>query len=169
MLATALLIALFAPVHQGNSAGNDQTARWREYRARMQEIERPGEDALKKERARSKAGLCARQGADAATATCFARETAITEQNYLTYINMIGVLLRTKPDGSLAMPETQRLPFDTAEETWRKSRQEVCTAAALRKRESYANASKSSCSLLLTWDHMEELSHLYFLLSEGTL
>lgn len=80
---------------------------------------------------------------------------------------MIGVLLRANPDGTPAIPETQRLPFDAAEETWQKSRQEVCAAAARRKQEAYADASLNNCSLLLTWDHMEELSDLYFLLSEG--
>jgi uncharacterized protein YecT (DUF1311 family) len=130
-------------------------------------IRQRGAEALTRERARSKIDLCAKAqpGGNAAIGACLAAEGKATEQEYLTYVSSIGALLRLPTLGSSETkpPSTpQNLPFDTAEGTWRRYRDESCTSVASQwDGGDQAPIAYANCRLTLTWNHMNELAALY--------
>ena len=145
----------------------------RVYTARLVAIEKPGEAALERERARGKSSPCQVLWDDEkdAAAACFSKELKVTESNYSAYVKMLGTRLRSGPNALPEIPDTQRLPLEAGEEAWLNARQAVCSARAnpLPTKEPpgpRAVAFQLSCSIQLTRNHLEELSMLYFRVTE---
>jgi uncharacterized protein YecT (DUF1311 family) len=123
-----------------------------------------GAEALTKEQARSKANLCteAEKGGNAQIGQCLADQGKITEQNYFAYIRAIGALLRLGSRTESAQLPQKKLPFDLAEEAWRRYRDKSCASMATQwEGGDQSPVAYSDCRLKLTWDHMGELSDLY--------
>ena len=70
-------------------------------------LRKQGAEALNRERARSKADLCAHalDGSDPAVGNCWLREGRTTDADYTTYVRSIGALLR------LSQPANQGTPL----------------------------------------------------------
>jgi hypothetical protein len=123
-----------------------------------------GAEALSKERARSKANLCAgdESGGNVSIQRCLVEESKITEQNYLTYIRAIGALLQPHQPDKLTARSHGKPPFDSAESSWRIYRDQGCASMATQwEGGDQAPLAYANCRLTLTWDHLDELSTLY--------
>lgn len=122
-----------------------------------------GTEALARERARSKANLCAEaeKGGNAGIAQCLTNEGKVTEQSYRAYIRAIGQLLRL-PAKEKSAQSTQKLPFERAEEAWQTYRDRSCTSVATQwDGGDQAPVAYSDCRPKLTWNRMNELADLY--------
>jgi hypothetical protein len=123
-----------------------------------------GAEALTKERARSKANLCAdaEKGGNSIIGQCLVDQGKVTEQDYLIYIRSIGALLRLGSGTASTPLPPERLPFDLAEEAWQRYRDKSCISMATQwEGGDQAPAAYSDCRLELTWNHMNELADLY--------
>lgn len=131
-----------------------------------------GAEALAKERARSKANLCAdaEKGGNSRIAQCLADEGKVTEQDYLIYIRSIGALLRLGSGTASTPLPPKRLSFDLAEEAWQQYRDKSCSSMATQwEGGDQAPVAYSDCRLKLIWNHMDELADLYSDLWDGKI
>jgi uncharacterized protein YecT (DUF1311 family) len=136
--------------------------------AKQTAMQKAGSDALKREKARSRADLCSDAGAadgNAGISVCLVKEEKTTEENYTAYIRAIGGLLRlSAPDdrGESVRVQSGRLPFDNAEGAWRTYREQSCRSMATQwDGGDQAQVAYPDCILKLTWNHMNELAGLY--------
>ena len=170
MKLAACILAVFAPVAltqtRPQEPTSDQTT-MREYDAMLRATRKSGDEAFERERLRHGSRLCVSSWTDdAKAAACFSAEARRTEQNYLIYTHMISAVLHLSVPGQPAMPASQQIPFDSAEELWANSMKAVCAARTSNGKDDRAIAIQRNCSMGLTWDHMKELSSLYFLVLE---
>jgi uncharacterized protein YecT (DUF1311 family) len=132
---------------------------------RRASLQQRGTEALKYERARSKAGLC-ETGPDPVIANCWVQEGKTTDAHYTAYIRAIGALLRL-PAASVRptpLPEgpPKPLKFDAAEATWRTYRQQVCDAMTIQwEGGTLYRIAYPKCLVTVAWAHMNELADLY--------
>lgn len=145
-------------------AKSENSVGWDSFHAEQNKIRQRGTEALERERTRSKTDLCKtkEQEGGAAIASCLEAENRVTEQDYLTYVQAIGALLRLPtPDDADRKQPTKHLPFDEAEGAWRKYRDESCKSMATQWADVQSSVAYADCRLKLTWTHMNELDSLY--------
>jgi uncharacterized protein YecT (DUF1311 family) len=125
-------------------------------------------EALSRERARSKADLCAHagDGSDPAVGNCWLREGKTTDADYTAYVRAIGALLRLPPQSNRPTPlpagPPQHLEFDTAEATWLSYRKQACDAMTAQwEGGTLGRTAYPKCLVTVTWNHMNELEDLY--------
>lgn len=131
-------------------------------------------EVLRRERARSKADLCAHalDGSDLAVGNCWLREGRTTDADYTAYVRAIGALLRLPPRSNRPTPlpagPPRQLEFDTAEATWLSYRKQACDAMIVQwEGGTMGRTAYPKCLVTVTWDHMNELEDLYADLSGG--
>jgi uncharacterized protein YecT (DUF1311 family) len=131
-------------------------------------LEKQAGEVLKRERARSKADLCAHagDGSDPAIGNCWLREGSTTDADYTAYVRAIGGLLRLPPRAYKPTPlpagPPQHLEFDTAEATWLSYRKQTCDAMTAQwEGGTLYRTAYPKCLVTVTWDHMNELDDLY--------
>jgi len=138
-----------------------------QYAVRQEAIRRRGNEALMRERARSKADLCstARSGGNAAIGACLIAEGKTTEQDYANYVLAMGALLRFGASDHAQPPagsSPKQIPFDAAEKVWRVYREQSCQSVATQwAGGDQAPVASANCRLTLTWNHMNELADFY--------
>lgn len=162
-----IFIVLFASVafaqnHMGNSTAH--LGDWDAFHASQSRFRQQGTDALSKEQARSKSGLCvdSEKGGNAAIAQCLDDQAKVTDHDYLLYVRSIGALLRLQAPGDLAPSRPKRLSFDLAEDAWREYRDQSCASMATQwDGGDQASVAHANCRLTVTWNHMNELADLY--------
>ena len=162
-----IFIVLFASVafaqnDMGNSRAHlgDRDA----FHASQSRFRQQGTDALSKEQARSKSGLCvnSEKGGNAAISQCLDEQAKVTDHNYLLYVRSIRALLRLQALGDLAPSRPKRLSFDLAEDAWREYRDQSCASMATQwDGGDEAPVAYANCRLTVTWNHMNELADLY--------
>lgn len=125
-------------------------------------------EALTRERARSKANLCAHalDGSDPAVGNCWLREGRTTDADYTAYVRSIGALLRLSLQVNQQTPpragSPQHLEFDTAEATWLSYRKQSCDAMTAQwEGGTLGRTVYPRCLVTVTWNHMNELDDLY--------
>jgi uncharacterized protein YecT (DUF1311 family) len=161
-----LFVALLASValaQNGQTKAPTQSAAQDDFYARQSTLRRQGSEALSREQARSKEGLCAEaeKGGNAEIGHCLDEQFKTTEQAYLVYIRAIGALLRLPPPTESVSPIHEKLPFDSAEDAWLKYRDASCASMATQWEGSQSGVAYADCRLKLTWNHMNELAGLY--------
>jgi uncharacterized protein YecT (DUF1311 family) len=132
-------------------------------------------EALNRERARSKADLCAHagDGSDPAVGNCWLREGRTTDADYNAYVRAIGALLRLSLQANRATPlptagSPQHLEFDTAEATWLTYRKQTCDAMTVQwEGGTMGRTAYPKCLVTVTWNHLNELDDLYSDLQGG--
>jgi uncharacterized protein YecT (DUF1311 family) len=136
--------------------------------ANIAALQKQRAEALRRERARSKADMCTSgaDGVEPAVAYCWLREGKTTDRNYATYVRAIGALLRLPPRSNRPTPlpagPPQRLGFDTAEATWLSYRKQTCDAMTVQwEGGTLGRTAYPKCLVTVTWDHMNELEDLY--------
>jgi hypothetical protein len=158
-------ILLLVPTLIGQAGSQNNKAAWDFFYAEQAKIRQRGTDAFERERSRSKAHLCERgsnsEQGGAGIAKCLADEARSTDQNYLTYVQSIGALLRLPTPDDAKAKAPQRLSFDAAENSWRKYRDQGCAAMATQWVDVQSSTANVDCHLRLTWNHMIELDSLY--------
>jgi uncharacterized protein YecT (DUF1311 family) len=132
---------------------------------RRASLQQRGAEALKRERARSRANLC-ETGPDPIIANCWVREGRTTDADYTAYVRAIGALLRLPPAdvGPAPRPDGPPSPlgFDAAEATWRAYRQQACDAMTTQwDGGTLYRIAYPRCVVTVTWGHMNELADLY--------
>ena len=160
-LACLLACLFLAPQAWAQPSGNPVEDR----RAALQQR---GAQALKQERGRGKADLCAHalDGSVPAVGNCWVREGKTTEAAYTAYTRAIGALLRLPAPSFRPTPlptaPPQPLSFDKAEATWRAYRQQTCDAMTIQwEGGDMGRIAYPKCLVTVTWDHMNELADLY--------
>jgi uncharacterized protein YecT (DUF1311 family) len=128
-------------------------------------LQQRGAEALKRERARSKANLC-ETGPDPVVANCWVQEGKTTDADYTAYVRSIGALLRLPPASVKPEPlpdgPPRPLEFDAAEATWRAYRQQACDAMTIQwEGGTLYRIAYPKCLVTVTWGHMNELADLY--------
>jgi uncharacterized protein YecT (DUF1311 family) len=131
-------------------------------------LQKQGAEALNRERARSKANLCAHpgDGSDPAVGNCWLREGRTTDADYTAYVRSIGAFLRLSQQANRTTPlpagPPQHLEFDTAEATWLSYRKQACDAMTAQwEGGTLGRTAYPKCLVTVTWDHMNELDDLY--------
>jgi uncharacterized protein YecT (DUF1311 family) len=131
-------------------------------------LHKQGAEALSRERARSKADLCAHplDGSDPAVGNCWLREGRTTDADYTAYVRAIGALLRLSLQANQAngLPggSSQPLEFDAAEATWLSYRKQTCFAMTAQwEGGTLGRTAYPKCLVTVTWNHMNELHDLY--------
>jgi uncharacterized protein YecT (DUF1311 family) len=131
-------------------------------------LRKQGDEALNRERARSKANLCAHalDGSDPAVGNCWLREGRTTDADYTAYVRSIGAWLRLSLQANQQTPQggaaPQHLEFDTAEATWLNYRKQTCDAMTAQwEGGTLARTAYPKCLVTVTWNHMNELDDLY--------
>lgn len=160
MKRAACLLACLCMAPQGWAQSPDNPVEDR--RAMLQQR---GAEALKRERARSRANLC-ETGPDPVIARCWVREGKTTDADYTAYIRSIGALLRLPPASVRPTPlpngPPRPLEFDAAEATWRAYRQQACDAMTIQwEGGTLYRVAYPKCLVTVTWGHMNELADLY--------
>jgi uncharacterized protein YecT (DUF1311 family) len=143
-------------------------------RVKTAALQKQRAEALSRERARSKADLCAhgRDGSEPAVGNCWLREGKTTDADYTAYVRAIGALLRLPPQSNRPTPlptgPPQHLEFDTAEATWLSYRKQACDAMTVQwEGGTLGRTAYPKCLVTVTWDHMNELEDLYSDVSGG--
>lgn len=92
---------------------------------------------------------------------CFGQEVRSAEENYLQLVRALGAILRSGKD-SQPSAKPVPIPFDAAEASWQRYRQQACDAATKDEEGgSIHSALYGSCFLTITQHHVEELWALY--------
>ncbi len=150
----------------GVAAGQTGETRpeWKAFYARQTEFQRRGTEALERERARQKRGLCQTAGSTVALDNCVGRELKVTQANYVAYELALGGLLRLGSPGDDARAEAGK-NFDAGERAWAEFRDKTCQELyGTYGRGTGAAPAWTSCRITLTASHMNDLSAIYEML-----